>query len=144
MIYLLNHKIAKPPPKPQYWVTSVSQWGFICTPLASVIFRSFRRTDTFNPTYRQLTVLTVDPNVHAHGGIFDWFLLSFWPPSTIQDNAFTSQTQPTHFNLYMYLLHVRFDSVWLLSALDIYMYLGKCINILTDFVPCSHRRVNEA
>ena len=39
----------------------------------------------------QLPVLTVDPNVHT--GIFDWFLLSFWPPSKIQNNAFTSQKQ---------------------------------------------------
>ena len=45
----------------------------------------------------------------------------------------------------MYLLHVRFDSVQLLSALDIHVqYLGKYmyINILTDFDPCSHRRAN--
>ena len=29
----------------------------------------------------QLTVLTVDPNVHT-GALFDWFMLSFWPPWT--------------------------------------------------------------
>ena len=38
----------------------------------------------------------------AHRGIFDWFWLSFWPPWTIPDNAFTSQKQSTHFDLYMY------------------------------------------
>ena len=38
----------------------------------------------------------------------------------------------------MYLLHVRFDSVGLLSARDILKY----INILTDFGRCIHRRVN--
>ena len=34
----------------------------------------------------------------------------------------------------MYLLHVRFDSVYLVSI------PCKYINILTDFDPCSHRR----
>ena len=38
-------------------------------------------------------------------------------------------------------LTCRFDSVRLLSALDIHMYLGKYINILTDFDTCSSRRV---
>ena len=35
----------------------------------------------------------------AHRGIFHWFLLSFWPPWTIPDNAFTSQKWLTHFHL---------------------------------------------
>ena len=35
----------------------------------------------------------------AHRGIFDWFLLSFWPSWTIPDNAFTSQKWLTHFDL---------------------------------------------
>ena len=39
----------------------------------------------------------------------------------------------------MYVLHVRFDSIWLLNAID----HGKYIKILTDFDPCS-RRVNGA
>ena len=35
--------------------------------------------------------------MRTHLGIFDWFLLSFWPPSTIQDN--NSQKRLTHFDL---------------------------------------------
>ena len=52
-IYLFNHEIAKPAPKPQYGVTSVLPWGIYVylSPLASVMFWSFRRTDAFNPTY---------------------------------------------------------------------------------------------
>ena len=35
----------------------------------------------------------------AHRGSFEWLLLSFWPPSTIQDNAFTGQKRSIHFDL---------------------------------------------
>ena len=41
----------------------------------------------------------------------------------------------------MYLLHVRFDSVGLLSAPDIPWQVY--IKILTDFDPCSHRKVKQ-
>ena len=75
----------------------------------------------------------------AHRGICDWFWLSFWPPWTIQDNGFTSQKRSTHFDLSMYLLHVRFDSVRLLSALDRPWQVRY--NTFIDFDPCSHRRV---
>ena len=82
----------------------------------------------------QLPVLTVEPTVHTGAFVTD-FYCHFDHPEHYQTMLLTSQKRTTCFDLFWPVnVHVRFDSVWLLRAID--MYLGKyIINILTDFDP---------
>ena len=74
--------------------------------------------------------LTVDPK-YAHRGIFDWFLLSFWPPSTIPvKNGQLNLTWKCE--------------VWQCSTFTCAGYILASISTfwLIFFYPCSHRRAN--
>ena len=62
----------------------------------------------------QLPVLTVDPNVHT-GAVLTGFYCHFDHPEQYQ-TMFLPVKNGTHFDLYMYLLHVRLDSVWIFKC----------------------------
>ena len=78
--------------------------------------------------------MTVDPNVQ-HRDIFDCFLLSFWPLSTGQDNAFLP-VKNGQLILTCKCTYVEFDSVRLLSVLDIHVPWQVC----QLFYHCGHKK----
>ena len=76
----------------------------------------------------------------AHRGIVDWFLLSFWPPSTMPDIAFN---QLKTVDSFWPVIVLTTRKVWQCLTFKSTRYLGKYINILNDFDSCNHTRVKQ-
>ena len=85
------------------WTSSLF-CGFLPNPFIQDLFfwhisQEFVKTDWYPWSLTSLQYAVCSTGCWSIIGIFDWFLLSFWPPSTIQVNAFTSKKWLTHFDM---------------------------------------------